>query len=147
MNGNAPVFTLKVKLLHPAAKLPERRDGDIGWDLFCVSTEESAPGLVKIKTGIAVELPSGYWGQVEGRSSMGVKGYDVHGGIIDNIYRGEIMVVLVVHNPSEKPAINPGDKIAQLIVRKQEDFGWTVEAVETLSQTERGAGGFGSTGR
>ena len=94
-----------------------------------------------------MELPQGFWGQIENRSSMGKNGYDVHGGIIDNHYRGEIIVVLVQHRPGNKAEVRPGDKVAQLIVRRQEDTGWDLQAVDSLSQTERGSNGFGSTGR
>lgn len=139
--------TLLVKKLKAGAILPTRRAGDVGWDLYALETENPAPGLVRVHTGIAVELPSGFWAQLENRSSMGLKGWDVHGGIIDNHYRGEIIVILAFHGQGAPPAVEAGSKIAQLIVRKEEDAGWTLKESQVLSETERGAGGFGSTGR
>ena len=140
-------LTLLVKKLPPEARLPERRDGDIGWGIFALSVESLGPTMVKVHTGIALELPAGYYCQIENRSSMGKNGWDVHGGIIDNAYRGEIMVILTQHRPGEILPLEPGSKIAQLIVRREEDSGWTLQETDTLSGTERGHGGFGSTGR
>ena len=139
--------TLRILKLHPEARLPTRRTGDIGWDLYALSSELSAPNLIKVRTGIAVELPEGYYGQIENRSSMGLNGWDVHGGIIDNHYRGEILVVLAQHRPGVAPVIEPGSKIAQLIIRSEEDNGWQVQEADHLTETERGGRGFGSTGR
>ena len=139
--------TLRVKKLDPGARLPTRKPGDIGWDLYALSSEAAGPGLIKVHTGVALELPEGYYGQIENRSSMGLNGWDVHGGIIDNHYRGEIIVVLAQHRPGAAPAVEPSSRIAQLIVRREEDRGWTVEEAQVLSETERGSHGFGSTGR
>jgi dUTP pyrophosphatase len=139
--------TIKIKKLHPDAKIPTRRQGDVGWDLYALSAESLAGNMVKVSTGLAMELPKGYWGQIENRSSMGKKGYDVHGGIVDNHYRGEIIVILAMHKTGEKAAVNSGDKVAQLVVRHQQDEGWAVSVVDSLSETERGKNGFGSTGR
>jgi len=139
--------SIKIRRLNPAAKLPTRRDGDVGWDLYACTVESLTDTLIKVGTGIAMELPEGYWGQLENRSSMGKQGYDVHGGIVDNAYRGEIMVILAKHSPSTEVTVEPGSKIAQLIIRKQEDEGWELLEKEALSDTVRGADGFGSTGR
>ncbi|MFH0921076.1 MAG: dUTP diphosphatase [Fibrobacterota bacterium] len=139
---------IKAKRLLPAALLPTRRHGDAGWDLYACTVEMLAPNMLKVGTGIALELPEGYWGQIENRSSMGKAGWDVHGGIVDNIYRGEVMIILVGHTAGAAPVpVEPGAKVAQLIVRRLEDAEWTLEEAETLSTTERGSGGFGSTGR
>jgi dUTP pyrophosphatase len=138
---------IKFQRLNPAAKLPTRRDGDVGWDLYACTVEALAPNMLKIGTGIAMQLPEGYWGQLENRSSMGKGGWDVHGGIVDNIYRGEILIILVQHLDAAQPQVEPGSKVAQLIVRKQEDAGWVLEESASLSETQRGSGGFGSTGR
>lgn len=137
---------IRIRRLQPSAKLPTRREGDIGWDLYAVSVETVSPGIFKVSTGISLELPRGYWGQIENRSSMGKGGYDVHGGIIDNIYRGEIILIFAAHSPNA-PLIESGAKVAQLIIRKQEDDGWQLTEVDTLSETIRGDNGFGSTGR
>ena len=100
-----------------------------------------------VPTGIRIALPEGMEAQVRPRSGLAAK----HGvtvlnapGTIDADYRGEIKVILV--NLSEEPfVINPGERIAQMVVTRYEKIEW--EEVETLDGTERGEGGFGSTGR
>lgn len=100
-----------------------------------------------IPTGLYVELPAGYEMQVRPRSGLAAK----HGltvlnspGTVDADYRGEIRVILV--NLSSEPfEVKPGERIAQLVVARHERAEW--EVVEELSTTERGAGGFGSTGK
>ncbi len=100
-----------------------------------------------IPTGLRLEIPVGYEGQVRPRSGLAVQ----HGigivnspGTIDADYRGEVRVLLV--NLSNEPfTINDGDRIAQLVVARHEVVEW--QPVETLSATERGAGGYGSTGK
>ncbi|WP_201985903.1 dUTP diphosphatase [Hymenobacter rubidus] len=100
-----------------------------------------------IPTGLSMEIPVGYEAQVRPRSGLAVK----HGigivnspGTIDADYRGEIRVLLV--NLSNEPfVVNDGERIAQLIVAKHETITW--QPVETLSETQRGAGGYGSTGK
>lgn len=100
-----------------------------------------------VPTGLYVELPEGYEMQIRPRSGLAAK----HGitvlnspGTIDADYRGEIKVILV--NLSNTPfTIEPGERIAQMIVARYEQVEW--QAVESLSETERGVGGFGSTGK
>ena len=99
-----------------------------------------------IPTGLSIEIPVGYEAQVRPRSGLAVK----HGigivnspGTIDADYRGEIRVLLV--NLSNEPfVVNDGERIAQLIVAKHETISW--QPAEALSETQRGAGGYGSTG-
>ena len=99
-----------------------------------------------IPTGLYVELPPGYELQVRPRSGLAIK----HGitvlntpGTVDADYRGELRAILV--NLSNEPfEIKPGERIAQYVVARHEKVEW--EVVEELSETERGAGGFGSTG-
>ena len=99
-----------------------------------------------IPTGIFIALPEGYECQVRPRSGLAMK----HGitvlnspGTIDADYRGELKILLV--NLSDTPfVIEPGERIAQLVVGKHEHVGW--DEVEVLDETERGKGGFGSTG-
>ncbi|MCR5408845.1 MAG: dUTP diphosphatase [Bacteroidales bacterium] len=100
-----------------------------------------------IPTGLYIALPKGYEAQVRPRSGLALK----HGitvlntpGTIDADYRGEICVILV--NLSSEPfLINPGERIAQMVIAKHETAEW--EVVESLDETARGAGGFGSTGK
>lgn len=104
-------------------------------------------GRTMIPTGLYVELPEGYEMQVRPRSGLAAK----HGitvlnspGTIDADYRGEIRIILV-NLSSEAFTIEPGERIAQLVVARHEQVEW--EPVEELGTTERGTGGFGSTGR
>jgi dUTP diphosphatase len=108
---------------------------------------ELAPeGRMLVPTGFALELPEGYEAQVRPRSGLALK----HGvtllntpGTIDADYRGEVMVLLINHG-SEKFTISRGDRIAQLVIAPVSHV--EIVAVETLGATERGPGGFGSTG-
>ena len=100
-----------------------------------------------VPTGLYMEIPEGYEGQVRPRSGLAIKnGISVLNspGTIDADYRGQVCVILI--NLSDKSfVINSGDRIAQLIIAKCEQA--EVVQVETLSETERGAGGFGHTGK
>lgn len=100
-----------------------------------------------IKTGLFIELPKGYEAQIRPRSGMAIK----HGisvlnspGTIDADYRGEIGVI-VANLSSDEYTIEDGERICQMVVAKHETVAW--EAVEALSETDRGAGGFGHTGK
>lgn len=99
-----------------------------------------------VPTGLYIELPAGYEAQIRPRSGLAAK----HGvtvcnspGTVDADYRGEIKVILV-NLSKEKFVINPGERIAQMVIAKYEKIEW--EEVEVLGETERGEGGFGSTG-
>ena len=99
-----------------------------------------------VPTGLYIALPQGYEAQIRPRSGLAAK----HGvtvcnspGTVDADYRGEIKVILV-NLSKEKFVINPGERIAQMVIAKYEKVEW--EEVEQLDETERGAGGFGSTG-
>lgn len=100
-----------------------------------------------IPTGIAIALPAGYEAQIRGRSGLAAKNgvMPANGvGTIDADYRGEIGVILL--NTSNEPfVVEPGMRVAQLVIARYERAKW--EEVEDLDQTERGAGGFGSTGK
>ena len=100
-----------------------------------------------IPTGLSLEIPVGYEAQVRPRSGLAVKygiGIVNSPGTIDADYRGEIRVLLV-NLSNESFVVNDGERIAQLIVAKHEIIVW--QPVEALSETQRGAGGYGSTGR
>ena len=129
----------------PAYKTPE----SAGMDLYAnLDTSITLNPLERqlIPTGIFIELPIGYEAQVRPRSGLAFKqGLSVLNtpGTIDSDYRGEIKVILV--NLSNKPqTIKEGERVAQLVVAKHERVAW--QPVEVLSDSERGAGGFGSTG-
>ncbi|HUY81045.1 MAG TPA: hypothetical protein VMU92_04925 [Acidobacteriaceae bacterium] len=163
---------LKVKLLHPEARVPTvvHAGSDLGFDLYSIEDVTLEPGVpVKIRTGIAIEGPPG-WGFILGdRSSMAAKGVTYAGGRIDAGYRGEILVCLInVNQPryslrtarssdgfltdvsfehaDVSVAIHKGDKIAQMSPF-QANTHLEVATVEELSESNRGDKGFGSSGR
>jgi dUTP pyrophosphatase len=143
---------LKVKLLHPGARLPvvAHPGEDLGYDLFALESVLLAPRLtVRVQTGIAVEArhpstdePLGLL--VRDRSSMAARGIATTGGVIDAGYRGEILV-LMTNLGDLAVELSAGEKIAQMIpVPVLTGF---VQAVESLEDSERAAKGFGSSGR
>ena len=144
---------LKVMKLHKDATVPEKKtSGSCGLDLHVLDNTPIYPThLVKeaymLHTGLAFEIPEGYHVEVYLRSSTGKnrKLRLANGtGIIDSDYRGEIML-LVENVGQEVEHVFPGDRIAQAILVKDPEF--TIEVVESLSDTKRGKGGFGSTGK
>lgn len=143
-----------IKKLHPNAILPKYSHGwteDAGMDLYAVEdTVLHANGPTIVKTGIAIELPATFEAQIRSRSGLALKGVTVANspGTIDPSYRGEIGVVLKytpVHafGPIEFH-ISAGDRIAQMVIARYVPVSWDV--VERLGESERGEGGFGSTG-
>lgn len=137
---------LKVKKLRPGAKIPIRaHDDDAGLDIYCCEEIIILPHtIVKVPTGIAYEIPEGYVGLVWDKSSIGSKGIKTLGGVLDSGYRGELFIPL--HNlNNEEYIFEVGDKIAQMVIQKVEL--WEVEESEELSETKRGNGSFGSTGK
>lgn len=100
--------------------------------------------VVKVRTGIAIALPRETVGIIHDRSSMGLKGIKVMGGVIDSNYRGEIVVCLV--NLGEKYQIKRGDRIAQLIITPIRLLSTVIVTKEDFEMTSRSSNGFGSTG-
>lgn len=138
---------VKIKKLQAGARLPARASHhDAGADLFCLDAFTLAPGERQlIPTGLAIEIPPGHYGRVGPRSGLAVKqGIDTMAGIVDSGYRGHLQVLLI-NLGSEPISFEAGARIAQLIIERIAvcDFEWA----EELSDTERGAGGFGSTGQ
>jgi len=143
--------TIRVKKLSPNAILPTYgSDGAAGADLYaCLDeTVSIAPGeTVWVGTGIALEVPKGCAGLIYARSSLGVKRGLAPAnkvGVIDSDYRGEIRVVLLNHS-KEVQTVSPGERVAQLIITPV--LTPEYEEVAELTDTERGVGGFGSTGK
>jgi len=137
---------LKVKLLHEDAKLPVRaHDSDAGLDLFSIEDAVvEARGRLLVKTGISIELPFGYYGQVASKSGLSLKyGIEVGAGVIDEGYTGEVMVMLYNHS-DEDFDIKKGSKIAQLLVKPVSYC--KVQQVNWVSDSDRGICGFGGTG-
>jgi dUTP pyrophosphatase len=124
------------------------RPGDAGLDLYAREPVTLAPGARAIVgTGIAIALPPGYAGFVVPRSGLALR----HGvslvntpGVVDAGYRGEVRVILVNHDPVTPVTLARGDRIAQLVVQQVEQV--DLVEVETLPDSSRGSGGFGSTG-
>lgn len=139
---------VKVKLLSQDARIPAKaHHGDAGWDIYASEAMEVGPGETKIiKTGIALEIPSGWYGQIKSRSGLGAKGLIVTAGVVDSGYRGEVGVVVVNGNkgPGGSFSFKPGDKIAQMVFLPVPDVEITMTG--ELNGSARGQGGFGSTG-
>lgn len=122
--------------------------GDAGMDLRAIGSLEIKPfERALVSTGIAIAIPEGYAGFVQPRSGLAIKqGVTVLNtpGLIDSHYRGELKVALINLDPNNTFQVNPGDRIAQLVIQKVEQVAWNV--VSSLDETERGEGGFGSSG-
>lgn len=148
MNPSAPSPQLRVRRLDPNAILPAyAHPGDAGLDLASCEVVEIAPGTAAmVRTGVAVALPPGTEGQVRPRSGLAAK-YAVTvlntPGTIDEGYRGELRVILINHG-TEVFRVERGMRIAQFVVCPVLRVG--VAEVSSLDGTERGIGGFGSTG-
>ena len=141
---------LNFQILTEGATLPTRaHEGDAGLDLYASEAAHIGPGeRWQVATGVAVEIPEGHAGLVVPRSGLAKRnGISVVNapGLIDAGYRGELKVLLLNNDPAEVFRITPGDRIAQLVVSPVV-IAEPTEA-ETLSVSERGEGGFGSTGR
>ncbi len=143
---------LKIKKLHPAAILPTYGSaGAAGADLYALPEGDSItidPGeTVFIHTGLSMAIPEGYVGLNFARSGLASKRGLAPAnkvGVIDSDYRGELMVAL--HNHGDVPQIvEPGDRIAQFLIMPVIQANFC--EVDELDETDRGAGGFGSTGR
>jgi dUTP pyrophosphatase len=142
--------TLRFRRLSEAARAPaQAHDGDAGYDLHASEAVRIDPGeRASVGTGIAVAIPEGHAGLVVPRSGLAAR----HGisvvnapGLIDSGYRGEVKVMLLNTDRNESFAVEPGDRIAQLVLVAVDTP--ELEEVEQLDSTARGAGGFGSTGR
>ena len=136
--------------IDPEAPAPEyAQAGDAGCDLTSRISSVLDPGKrALLPTGIAVSIPEGFAGFIQPRSGLA----SLHGvtivntpGLIDSHYRGELKVILVNLDRSEPFTVSRGDKICQLVIQKVEQARFT--EVEKLDATERGSGGFGSTGK
>jgi len=137
---------LHFKRLHDDARLPTRGSaGAAGLDLYAVERIVLEPGgRAAVRTGLAVAIPRGFYGRVAPRSGLAVRhGIDVLAGVIDSDYRGEILCALVNHGDAPFE-IEPGARIAQFIIEAiaTPEPAWA----DDLEETQRGAGGFGSTG-
>jgi dUTP pyrophosphatase len=137
---------LLVKRLFKDAIIPSRQTIEsAGYDISSYCDYTIAPGDKQlIDTGIAFTVPIGTYGQLAPRSGMSCKGTHVGAGVIDRDYTGHVKVLLFNLNKTNEIQIKKGDRVAQLLLKKVSLA--DVEEVEELSSSERGAGGFGSTG-
>ena len=142
------VINIKIKLLNESAILPEKQhDSDAGYDLFSIEKIILKPNEIhKVKTGIAIQIPTNYGGLVLPRSGLSSK----HGislintpGLIDSGYRGELLIPLINHSVNEYE-IDKHERIAQLILIESPEV--KIEVVSDLDDSDRDSKGFGSTG-
>ena len=138
---------LKIKKIHPDAKIPHfAHPGDAGMDLYVPETVHLLPGERKsIPLGLAFEIPDGYVGLMWDKSGLSHKhGVKTFGGVIDAGYRGEIHAGVM--NLSDTPyTFEKGHKIVQILIQSVEHP--KIIEVDELSESERGTGAFGSTGK
>jgi len=144
-----PITTkLKIRKLHSSARLPELQTfGSVGYDVRSVEDVTVEPGFVTVvRTGLSMEPPPWYHIELYARSSFGKEGIILTNGvgIIDKDYRGEVKLLLSKITPGSK-FLPKGTRVGQLIVRKSHFP--EIEEVEILNDTQRGEGGFGSTGK
>jgi dUTP pyrophosphatase len=138
---------VKVKKLKTNAIIPKyAHEGDAALDLYSTESYVVKPNRRQlVSTGIAMEFPEGYFASIRGRSGLALKkGIAILGGVIEYTYRGEYGVI-VLNTGDEDFIISVGDRIAEVII--QPVVTAEVYEVEELSNTERGAGNFGSTGK
>jgi dUTP pyrophosphatase len=137
---------IKVKKLKAEAVLPQMmRPGDAAMDLYAVEEMDMPKGkVVAISTGVALEIPDGYVGNVRDRGGLARNhGFHTLGGIFDSNYRGDITVV-AINLGAEDYKVKIGDRIAQIMIHRIESI--ELEEVEELSETERGEKRFASSG-
>ena len=133
--------TIKIKIVDSRIRMEEigyKSDGAAAIDIYALPTKNGY--FDGYKTGIAVEIPEGYVGIIVPRSSTGIKGYTIKNtiGVIDSDYRGEIKLHLFI-------PVTQKIRVAQMLIMPCPQF--NIEFVESLSETDRGEGGFGSTGK
>lgn len=143
------MINLKIKIVDKSLPVPEyAHENDAGIDLYSSIECYLRPfERKKIPTGIKVSIPEGYAGFIQPRSGLASK----HGigivnspGLIDSVYRGEICVILINFDKKNSFHIKKGNKICQLVIEKVEKV--NINLVDNLDETERGEGGFGSSG-
>ena len=139
-------MTIRIKKTHQEATIPKYAlPDDAGMDFFALETTILLPNERKaIATGISMAIPKGYVGLIWDKSGIAAKfGIKTMAGVIDSGYRGEIKIVM--HNLSTEPyTFEKGTKVAQMLIQAVEQK--NIVEVDNLEETERGQGGFGSTG-
>ncbi len=137
--------------ISPEAKLPTKGSAQAaGWDLYALEdTTVVKEKSSMIKTGLAVAIPDGWEGQIRCRSSLGKKGMIMPNGIgtIDSDYRGELMVLATWIGEGDSFSIKSGERVAQMLFAPVPKVNIVETEYEELGKTERGSGGFGSSGQ
>lgn len=139
--------TIKVKRLDDKATIPTRANSyDAGWDLYASKPRGLAPNQrAMFSTDISFEIPEGFVGLIWPRSGLSVKkGIDVLAGVVDSGYRGEVKVCLL-NTGHEWLEVQEGDRIAQILFQEIPEF--QLQEVTVLQNSDRGVGGFGSSGK
>ena len=155
-------MNLQVLLTSSTAKLPSKAyPTDTGYDLFLDQAVSLEAKPQACSTGVKLVIPEGYWVRFAEKSGKALKGIQIHGGIIDETYRGELKVIASYHQPPvwkgvhvgagqlgyENYALTAGEAICQMILEKRNDADIVQITEEQLTLTDRGANGFGSTNR
>ena len=140
-------MNINIKLLNANSKIPSKTSADdAGYDLYSSEEVIIKPMERKlVKTGVAMSIPSGYYGHISDRSGMAFKkGAHCLGKIVDSSYRGDIGVIILNTDMYESIKIYIGDRIAQMIFKKYENVNFITEG--ELDDTNRGSAGYGSSG-
>jgi dUTP pyrophosphatase len=144
-------LNIQISKLHVDAILPTQgSEQAAGWDLYALeSTVVKKNATVMIPTGLAVAIPYGWEGQIRCRSSLGKRGMILPNGVgtIDSDYRGELKVLASYIGEGEEMMIEKGERVAQLLFAPVPMVRFEEVASDLLGQTNRGSGGFGSTGQ
>ena len=143
--------TIQFTKIHDDAQVPTQGSQlAAGWDLRTIEETVILKSISsKVKTGLKVAIPAGYEGQIRARSSLGAKGLILPNapGTIDADYRGELMVLMTWIGDGDSFTIPKGERVAQLVISPIPNVSFIEVSESELTDTERGDGGFGSTGR
>jgi len=144
-------LTVQFARLDEEARLPTQGSSQAaGWDLYALEETKVMPKKSSmIRTGLAVAIPEGWEGQLRCRSSLGKKGMIMPNGVgtIDSDYRGELMILAAWIGEGKEFIVAKGERVAQLLFAPVPKVNIVETSVENLGKTDRGKGGFGSTGQ
>ena len=148
MAGHDAHAEIQIVCLTPRALMPRRKfPGDAGFDLAIPEDRVLPPGVpCQIDLEIVLQIPRGWYGQILGRSSVFQRGLSVHPGVIDSDYRGSVKL-LVENRKEEGIQVRSGERLAQLLILPVPRVDLRRVSASEIESTERGQGGFGSTGR
>ena len=142
---------VRIARIHPEARLPEKGSNlAAGFDLHSVERIEVRKGTTEmLPTGLVLAIPPGWEGQVRCRSGLGKRGLILPNGVgtIDADYRGELMVLAHWIGEADSFVVEKGERIGQLLIKRVPEIRFVEVDRESLDDTDRGEGGFGSTGR